>query len=70
MAVHHAATSPPPCGELALVCAVLLQARKDLTSPRRDVRSEAETFWGSDAVGFWADLLDLNVDALLQAVQG
>jgi hypothetical protein len=44
---------------------------RDLRSPRAEVRAEAVAWWGNTAaVAFWSDLLDVDSDALRQAVQG
>jgi hypothetical protein len=57
-------------GEILLLGAIVRQAAKDVRSPRAEVRLAAEQFWNdTEAVGFWADLLDLDADALRQAVQ-
>jgi hypothetical protein len=55
--------------EVLLVAAVLQQAWHDVTSPNETVRDDAEKFWGnSHAEERWATLIDLDVDALTEAV--
>jgi hypothetical protein len=57
-------------GETLLALAVVRQAKKDLTSPRKAVRADAAPFWGDgQAVAFWSDLLDCDVTHLQRAVQ-
>jgi hypothetical protein len=58
-------------GELQLIAAILAQARKDVHSPRAEVRQEAEAFWrDAESVAWWAELLDMDVTVLQRAGQG
>ena len=57
--------------EVLLAAAILAQAKKDLQSPRDDVRTEAKAFWGNaQAVQFWSDLLDVDRAQLQRVGQG
>jgi hypothetical protein len=57
-------------GERLLAVTVLQQAWADVQSPNADVRYDAERFWGNDEwIRPWAEVLDLDVEALAEAVQ-
>ena len=62
---RHALDEHDEVPELVLVVAVLHQALKDMHSPRPDIRTEARDFFHDRAaVAFWADLVNVELDAL------
>jgi hypothetical protein len=73
MLVH---SSPPQmrggetAAETLLAQAVILTALRDLRSTRAHIRADAEA-WAQNpaAVGLWAEVLGVDVDRLMQALQ-
>jgi|SoiMetStandDraft_2_1073263.scaffolds.fasta_scaffold111729_3 hypothetical protein len=56
-------------GAVLLAVAVVRQAWLDRDSPSAAIRGEAQRWWENpDAVRPWADVLDLDVEALTAAV--
>jgi hypothetical protein len=62
---------PAAAPEVLLAVAVLRQAALDVRARRPQVRTEAEQFWENEAaVTLWAEVLDVDVQALRCAVLG
>jgi hypothetical protein len=57
-------------GERLLAMTLLQQAWQDMTSDNAAVRYDAERFWGNaEWIRPWAEVLDLDVVALTEAVE-